>query len=163
MKPIADEQLQQAYRYAMSLSNDHDIAKDIVHSAYIKLLESNDNIHNSQGYLLRCIRNKFIDQKRFDNRWVMVPEENQDNTCDIGFDTLESTTVNQKLLQTLWKELNPLERELLYLWAIEEYTIDEISELTGTSRGTLLSRIHRVRKKVANNQSLVEVHHGKTN
>ena len=69
------------------------------------------------------------------------------NTLDIGLDTLEATMIDQNLVERLWVDLKPLERELLYLWAVEGYTIDEISRLTETSRGTLLSRIHRIRKK----------------
>jgi RNA polymerase sigma-70 factor (ECF subfamily) len=48
----------------------------------------------------------------------------------------------------LLARLHDVERELLYLWAVEEYTIDEISELTGAPRGTLLSRLHRLRGKL---------------
>lgn len=151
MKPLGDEQLQRAYRYAMSLSNDHDLAKDMVHSAYVKMLEKNiAHVNNQQHYFLRCIRNLFIDQKRVDNRWSLVDdEESSDQTVDITIDTLESMVINQNLLITLWAEFSPTERELLYLWAIEEYTIKEISELTDIPRGTLLSKIHRLRKKVA--------------
>ena len=38
---------------------------------------------------------------------------------------------------------------MLYLWAVEEYTVDEIALLTETPRGTLLSRLHRLKKRVA--------------
>jgi RNA polymerase sigma-70 factor (ECF subfamily) len=163
MKPITDEQLQQAYRYAMSLTNSQAVAKDIVHSAYIKILEKDTKqIKNIQGYLFRCIRNSFIDMKRFDSRWLTVAEDHEDNTVEITVDTLESTVINQNLLKIIWEKLNPLERELLYLWAIEEYTIDEISQLTETPRGTLLSKVHRIRKKIAAEEILVGGHYEKT-
>lgn len=159
---MTDEQLQQAYRYAISLTNDHDTAKDIVHSAYANILErGNNTVKNQQAYFLRSIRNMFIDKKRFDNRWLTIPEDEHNNALDISLNTLESTTINQDLLKKLWAQFNPLERELLYLWAIEGYTVDEISLLTDTARGTLLSRIHRIRKKVIDKEILVEVHHEK--
>ncbi len=152
MQRISDDQLQRAYRYAMSLTNDHDVAMDIVHTAYVSILgRGASDIKNIQGYFLRCVRNTFIDQKRFDDRWLIAVEDPEDNGMDISLVTLESTIISQDLLVQLWKSFKPLERELLYLWAVEEYTIDEISHLTETSRGTLLSRIHRIRKKVLNN------------
>ncbi len=152
MQRISDDQLQRAYRYAMSLTNDHDVAMDIVHTAYVSLLgRGASDIKNIQGYFLRCVRNTFIDQKRFDDRWLMSEDRPEDNGVDISLTTLESTVISQDLLKQLWEGFKPLERELLYLWAVEEYTIDEISHLTETSRGTLLSRIHRIRKKVLNN------------
>ena len=163
MHSITDEQLQQAYRYAVSLTNDRDIARDIVHSVYTKMLEKGvAGINNTQSYFLRCIRNAFIDQKRFDDRWLMVDDECEDNTYDLSLTTLESTTIHQNILQKLWATFKPMERELLYLWAVEEYTIDEISTLTNTSRGTLLSRIYRIRKKVSETEFAAEVPHENT-
>ncbi len=157
MQSISDDQLQRAYRYAMSLTNDHDVAMDIVHTAYVKILgRGASGIKNVQGYFFRCIRNTFIDKKRFDHRWLISSDDPEDNGIDISTITLESTVINQDLLKHVWIKFNPLERELLYLWAIEEYTIDEISDLTETPRGTLLSRIHRIRKKVLNNKTVKE-------
>jgi RNA polymerase sigma-70 factor (ECF subfamily) len=153
MKSLDDETLQRAYRYAMSLSNDHDLAKDLVHSAYVKVLEKHTgHVDNLHYYFLRTIRNVFIDHMRLDKRWSMIvddDEEAKNNTVDMTVDTLESITINQNILATLWLEFTAEERELLYLWAIEEYTMKEISELTDIPRGTLLSRVHRIRKKVA--------------
>ncbi len=153
MKSLDDETLQRAYRYAMSLSNDHDLAKDLVHSAYVKVLETHTgHVDNLHYYFLRTIRNVFIDHMRLDKRWSMIvddDEEAKNNTVDMTVDTLESITINQNILATLWLEFTAEERELLYLWAIEEYTMKEISELTDIPRGTLLSRVHRIRKKVA--------------
>ena len=157
MHSITDEQLQQAYRYAISLTNDHDVARDIVHSVYTKILEKRmTDIKHARRYFLRCIRNAFIDKKRFDDRWLMVEEGCESNTYDLSLKTLESTTIDRNILQKLWMEFKPTERELLYLWAVEEYTIDEISTLTSTPRGTLLSRIHRIRKKVSETEFIVE-------
>lgn len=149
MSLMTDEQLQHAYRYAMSLSNDHASSMDIVHSAYLRLLDQDvKKINNLLGYFLRCVRNTFIDQKRLDDRWINTDEDDADSTVDIGLQTLEALMIEQDLIEKIWGALKPIERELLYLWALEGYTIDEISELTSTSRGTLLSRIHRVRKKI---------------
>jgi len=164
MQCISDDQLQRAYRYAISLANDHDIAMDIVHTAYIRMLECDTaSIENVQGYFFRCIRNIFIDKKRFDCRWLVLSDDSDDNGIDISTETLESTFIDKNLLEQIWKNLTVLERELLYLWAIEGYTIDEISHLTDTPRGTLLSRVHRIRKKVLNNKIVTESAYERTN
>ena len=156
MRNLSADQLQPSYRYAMSLTNDHDVAMDIVHTAYAHLLaRGTGDIKNEQGYFFRCIRNMFIDKKRFDDRWLIVDEA--EHPQDISLTTLESLAIDQDLLNKLWSQLKPLERELLYLWAVEVYTIDEISHLTETSRGTLLSRVHRIRKKMSNNDYVKEV------
>ena len=40
------------------------------------------------------------------------------------------------------------ERELLYLFAIEGYTVQEIADDLGMKKGTLLSKIHRLKARL---------------
>jgi RNA polymerase sigma-70 factor (ECF subfamily) len=44
--------------------------------------------------------------------------------------------------------LRPREREALYLSAVESYTAQEIADLTGSPRGTVLSLLHRAKGKL---------------
>ena len=44
--------------------------------------------------------------------------------------------------------LEPMERELLFLWAVEGYTAQELADQTGAPRGTVLARLHRLRSKI---------------
>ncbi len=37
---------------------------------------------------------------------------------------------------------------LLYLWSVEGFTIDELATKMIIPRGTLLSKIHRIKKKI---------------
>ena len=43
-------------------------------------------------------------------------------------------------------ELAPLDRDILYHWAVLGYSTDETCAQLDLPRGTLLSRIHRLRK-----------------
>ncbi|MGB5310090.1 MAG: sigma-70 region 4 domain-containing protein, partial [Arenicellales bacterium] len=54
-------------------------------------------------------------------------------------------------LAVLWKTIEPVDREVLFFWAVEGFSIREISEKLEISRGTLLSRIHRLRKRLSEN------------
>ena len=47
----------------------------------------------------------------------------------------------------LTKMVDIFEREILYYWAIEGMTAQEISRQIDTPRGTVLSRLYRLRKK----------------
>ncbi|MGK0290726.1 MAG: RNA polymerase sigma-70 factor (ECF subfamily), partial [bacterium] len=51
-------------------------------------------------------------------------------------------------VEILLDQASPAERELLYLSAVEEYSIQEIAEITQTPKGTLLSRLHRLKNKI---------------
>ena len=46
-------------------------------------------------------------------------------------------------------KLRDIEREALFLHIVEGYSANEIATLTGRPRGTVLSLIHRSRKKLA--------------
>ena len=48
----------------------------------------------------------------------------------------------------MWSLLDPLEREILYYWAAEDMTAAQIASTLGTRRGTVLSRIHRLRSRL---------------
>ena len=52
-------------------------------------------------------------------------------------------------IELLMSRLRPEESEALYLNVVEGYTASEISEQTGSPRGTILSLIHRAREKLA--------------
>jgi RNA polymerase sigma factor (sigma-70 family) len=65
---------------------------------------------------------------------------------------LEDLVMARDTLRHAWAVLSPAEREVLHLWAVEGYTVDEISQHTGTPRGTLLARLHRLRRRLAEQQ-----------
>lgn len=51
-------------------------------------------------------------------------------------------------LERALDQLRATEREILFLSVLEEYSAREIAELTGRPRGTILSIIHRAKKKL---------------
>ena len=56
--------------------------------------------------------------------------------------------IDQQHIAIILKELAPKERELLFLWAVEGNTVQELADRTNTSRGTLLSRLSRLKKRL---------------
>ena len=99
--------------------------------------------------LRRIIRNRFIDCLR--NRGARILddcEETDPNCLAIGFPSLESLAIAEQDLERIWSRLDPLERELLNLWALEGYTAREVSDQLDTPLGTVLARIHRLRRKI---------------
>lgn len=63
-------------------------------------------------------------------------------------DSLEDMVIDEAELDQLWAQLEPLEREILLLWAVEEYTPSEIALQLAMPRGTILSRIHCLRQRL---------------
>jgi len=149
---LSKEDLNRLFRYACSLIKDQDQAFDLVQSSVEKMLKRNHtNIDNKSGYLMRSIRNEFIDQARHNKIYQTVSTDEAFSTHlhEIkSVPSLDDILIQNEDLDIILSKLSAIESELLYLWAVEEYTIDEISELQNVPRGTLLSRMHRMKKRI---------------
>jgi len=140
------ELLQSGYRYALSLTADVAEAEDLVQQGWLRLHERYGTRKN-RGALFTTVRRLFIDRYRRSRRVELVAIEDLDEEPpDLAMPTLDHVELGRLL-----GELREKEREALFLHAVEGYTAAEIAELTGQSRGTVLSLIHRARRKLASN------------
>jgi len=144
--------LNQLYRFAISLTNDDDQAYDLLQTCLERYLKiDTSNIDAPIAYLKRMIRNAFIDQTRKGRLYQDIAPEVADRMSDehsLTAVSMEEVYVNQSEVAALLGTMQPEERELLYLWAVEEYTIQEIAEFKQVPRGTLLSKLHRLKKRI---------------
>ena len=145
---LDEAQLQQLYRYGIALTRDRDAAYDLLQDAVeTGLRKAPRNAGAAMRYLQRIMRNRYIDQYRHDHRY---PTVSLDEDAPISIDTrvLEDLVIAEQEIDNIMSMLDPFERELLYYWAVEGCTAREIAERTDSPRGTILSRIHRVRQKI---------------
>ena len=146
------ELLNRLYRFALSLCHNEDQAYDLLQSCVEKYLRADrSHIENPMAYMIRLIRNEFIDQIRRSRFQQDVDAETLEKISDeavLSEMSLEDIYVRQCEVDDLLNTMRPDERELLFLWAVEEYTIDEIAQMKQVPRGTLLSRLHRLRRRI---------------
>ena len=144
--------LNQLYRFALSLCHNEDQSYDLLQSCVEKYLKADrSHIEKPVAYMMRLIRNEFIDQIRRSRFQQDVDAETLDKMSDVAVldeMSMEDIYIQQCEVEALLNTMRPDERELLFLWAVEEYTIDEIAKLKQVPRGTLLSRLHRLRQRV---------------
>ena len=142
--------LQRLYRYGFSLTRDEDAAYDLLQDALeISLRKAPDNTAAAMGYVQSIMRNRFIDQYRRDHRHPTVSFDDNDNQpVNIDPRVLEDIVIAEHEVEAILAMLEPLEHELLFFWAVEGYTAQEIADRTDSTRGTVLSRIHRLRQKI---------------
>lgn len=136
------------YRYCRALTGDDASAYDLLQDGLERYLRLSDPVDHPEALLRRILRNRFIDTRRAAQRWGLEPLDDPAVALSHGFHGLEEILIVQDDLQRIWQCLTPLERELLHLWAVEGYTMQEIAELVDEPRGTLLSRLHRLRGRV---------------
>ena len=143
---FSKEELNQFYRYCLALTGEEAKAHDLLQDSLEKYLRKRNPVKSSRAYFRRIIRNLFIDQYRESSkREIIGLDENIIPTTD---NDLENMVVNKEETQIILKELNREDRELLYLWAVEEYTARELADLLNCPRGTILSRLHRMKIKI---------------
>lgn len=138
------------YRYAFSLTNERDDAYELLQQAVERYLRRQPTtVRSPLSYLMRSIRNAFFDRIRHSNLYPVVADDQLQNSDEEAtFPFIDDLLIRQQDAAQLLALLNSRERELLYLWAVEEYTVQEIADLQGVPRGTLLSQLHRMKNRL---------------
>lgn len=139
----AEAWVQAGYRYAFSLTHRQHDAEDLVQQAWLKLTRRYGRVKN-RSMLFTTIRHAFYDQCR---RAGIIAFESLDTVPEPAGTNGGDGAVSGDL-EALLALLRPVEREALYLNAVEGYTAKEIARMTKTPRNTVLSLIHRARQKL---------------
>jgi len=148
------DELNQLYRYALSLSMQEEGAYDLVQSAIERLLKKHpadaDAIEKPLAYLKVIIRNIYFDLERHKKVVPMISIETDNLSFlePVDDNSMEEVLINQQEVQLLIGRLNAQDNELLYLWAVEEHTVEEIAAIYAKPRGTMLSKLHRLKKRI---------------
>jgi len=140
--------LQKLYRYAYTLTANEDDAYDLLQSAIeTSLYKPADRAATSTAYIRTIMKNRYIDEYRHQQSF---PQESFNDHTPVSLDesSLENVVIASHDLALLWKNLEALDREVLFFWAVEGFSMQEIADKLEVSRGTLLSRIHRLRRRL---------------
>ena len=134
----------------MALTHERDQAADLLQDACVACLAAQAPWR--VDYLFAAIRSRFIDLYRRRSLVIVEPIGALEELARVGAITDprddEIVQADHDSLDRALGRLGAEEREVLFLAAVEGYTAREIAELTGRPRGTILSVIHRARRKV---------------
>lgn len=150
MLTLTHEHLQQLYRYGYSLTANDQESYDLMYDVIERCIRKEHTPQNPVHYIMRGMRNQLIDQHRRQNKRPHVPLEAEHiaQMVDLSEHGLEHQIISSLDLQKIWPTLEPEEREMLYLWAVEEYTVAEIATHQEKPKNTVLSRLYRLRKRL---------------
>lgn len=143
--------LNDVYRYAFSLCQQSDQAYDLVQSSCEKVLKKSIKQGELKPYMMTCIRHEYFDYFRRYKLSLVIDQKLQDDQLmqeEYVAQELDSIVINQQHVNLVLAKLSDEERELLFLWAVEGFSMQEIALQTNTSRGTLLSRLSRLKKRL---------------
>lgn len=141
------ELLQAGYRYGWSLSSNKQDTEDLVHDAWIRLIKRYDEVP-SKSLLFTTIRNLYIDQLRHEKHVVKHQQEGR-FSLTLNSEEVEPDFIRRDEIQFLLSKLRDVENEALFLSLVEGYTAQEIAKMTSSTRGSVLSLLHRSRQKLS--------------
>lgn len=138
---LVDEYSDMIYRIAyQNLRNSYD-AEDIMQDVFLSLLKSNAEFSDSahiKAWLIKVTVNKCIDYKKSARNRTTVTLDEQAAYYD---------SEEQGVMEEIFK-LPEEERNIIYLYYYEGYTIAEIAQILGKKQNTVNSKLQRARKKL---------------
>lgn len=150
----AKEAIQAGYRYGLALTHHHFEAEDLVQEAWMRILSRYGRLP-ARTVLYTTIRHIFIDRCRRSN--IVTFESLEDHAEPTGRD--EDVPGGSLDLDVILAGLRSEEREALYLNAVEGLSAAEIADLTRQPRNTVLSLLHRGKRRIQDHAKLRrEVH-----
>lgn len=156
---LALEQADLLYRVAYRLAGSADQAADLVQETYLRALRSREGFdlqeHGIRPWLVRIMHNLHLTQAEREKRQPAAMEaEALDGTgaahslgaVPFAADGLQN--MDEQLVQAL-DQLPAEYRVVLLLWAVEEMSYKEIAHAVDVPIGTVMSRLHRARHRLA--------------
>lgn len=151
-QPLDAETLNQLYRYGIALSGNEAEAEDLLQTAIERVLKQDaQDIQDYIAYTRRTMRNLWFDhlrKHRSQGDTVSFDEDELNDPISLEEPSMENYFIDEIDLSRRWGQLSDEQRELLYFWCVLGMTAQEISDETGVSRGTILSRIHRLTQQL---------------
>ncbi len=151
---LSDADYQNLFKYSVALTGNEDDAFELLQQSIENFIRAQNSsvktettILNPGAYIRRSIKNLFIDRLRHEQKFHHLDYED----CELEpiliteDHSLEEILITKQEFQSYWALMDVEEKELLYLFAIEGYTVQEIADDLGMKKGTLLSKIHRLK------------------
>ena len=145
------------YKLAYRLTGQRDYAEDLVQDLLLKVyprLKEMQGIEKLAAWLSRVLYRMFIDQYRRQQRSPIHLMSDEDVIYDThasnmaGPSEVANAALTQELINNALEQLSEDRRILIMLHDVEEYSLQEINEMTDITVGTIKSRLSRARNKL---------------
>lgn len=134
------------YRYCRLMVGDEIIAEDMFQDtffAFYRICREGKNIHNVRGYLVVTARSRCLDYLQTRKHHVPLEE-----ALEIPYEQDLSSSEIQEHLQDALRLIPAQYREVLVLFALKEYTYDEIARALQVSKHVVKNRIYRAKQSL---------------
>jgi RNA polymerase sigma-70 factor (ECF subfamily) len=154
---LVDKYKSYAYTIAQKILQNRPEAEEATQDAFIKAY------HHLQGFnrqskfstwLYRIVFNTAISYKRRNRQQFQSIENTVIEYSQEAEGMLEKND-KKKFLQQAMAKLSEADRTALTLFYLEEFSLDEIAEITGMQANTAKVRIHRARQRLADELTII--------
>ena len=152
---LVEPHFERLFRLALRLTGGRADAEDLVQETLTRLYPDADNlaaVADLGPYLGRVLYNRFVDQHRAAKRrpLTLVGDNEQLDRPDQSADPAIHSEAESRALQLnqALARLSEAHRQLVLLHDVEGYSLKEIEAITGTTIGTLKSRLSRARGRL---------------
>lgn len=139
-------------RFATRFLKDEDEARDVVQDIFLKLWQKREQlaeIENIEAFAMRMTRNRCLDIIRA-KKVVPIDAETdrklKEETVDVHVKVEISESANQ-IVQII-KKLPDLQRRVMEMRDLQQFTYEEIAEMTELNVNAIRVNLSRARKKV---------------
>ncbi len=137
------------YRFARSMLQNEEEAKDAVQELSLKLYEKRkilDEVENFQAFAMKSIRNLCLDEirKRRSNDELT---ENLHTNFSQPHQQLEETDMKWRIISLISK-LPELQKTTIQLRDVEGYELEEIATIMGITTNAVMVNLSRARTKI---------------
>lgn len=162
-EPLVRPHLDYLYKLAYRFTGTADRAEDLIQDLLVRVYPRCDElarVEQLRPWLARVLYRIFIDQLRRERRAPLAVGTIEADAADADDATEHAEAVpgpeeeidqqyDRERLRRAWEQLNPEHRAVLTLFEIEGYTLTELEQMLDVARGTVKSRLHRARTRLA--------------
>lgn len=134
------------YRYCCLMVGDKFIAEDMFQDtffAFYRICREGKDIHNVRGYLVVTARSRCLDYLQTRGRFVPM-----DEIPELPYEQDVSSGETQEYLHQALQRIPAQYREVFVLFALKEYSYDEIAEILKVSKHVVKNRIYRAKQSL---------------
>lgn len=137
---------QKFYRFAFTYVHHRELAMDMVQNSFVRAIEQLHTLRNPDAmktWFYRILTNECLQALKKAKR------ENLTEPCNIQDEIYFEKAYEPSLeLYEAVRQLSPETQTIIFLHYYEEYTLKEISQITGTNENTVKSRLYAGLKKL---------------
>lgn len=136
------------YRYAYWLTQNSAIAEDVVQETFLRAWKSLDSLQDekaAKSWLITILRRE--NARRFERKQFEMAEYEEQHIIDNKSTSTEQNIENYWLRKQI-AALEPEYREPLLMQVIQGFSGEEIADLLGLNKNTVMTRLFRARNQL---------------